>query len=1279
MPLRPQTHPNTLTILLGFGGSGAKTVRHLAELMTNDPESARLAHERVHVVLCDTDEGEMRREEQAIANAFAQRCPGLTLKVDTFSLSSNTDVFCDLVQSKIDDVSPEGLGRLRQNWWFQGGVPFSATGLPLSTSAGAGQCPLVSHFLAWERLGEFPEVLSRIDAYARNQRQMEDFSIDLVMVAGLAGGTGRGCWQALSFKAREHFGRNGQACRPYGFFFDQSVFEDVKRGRPEQKIKLQINSLTGLSELAMWLRSDRRMPGEPPAAAGAPPERRFNLPGFEHPENPQLDAIDTERYMPEKHLARVGRSPIHKAYVFTNESSSMHLRDARSVYALAGAAIYGRLLVGQLRSSDANQPARAATTATSVLYVPASEIRNLIALAAKSLRAARILQGRHGTDPVVTTDAETGERTIVDDGAKASLSNLDNWLRMLLDIPTATDLQMSDSQAQRRRSIAASLSMEYRAPDQSEHSDTALNEAIRNGDKASFEQELGAMLRDPSAQMETRFAKALGDALGLKSSECDRMLSEARKSKQNALDPFADHILRQLAWDHPSSIQKTARSAGGSLWLASSAIDQLCQRISELKTSCEIAIKSANAALNQTNGQKGSSDPFKGRARRGAKVARALLFWAPPLARRIPLLSKGSQDAIARDAVEQRLAVHLPHILRAYSALLSKLEDRMQPWKANAEQAVDAVATIRRRLDHDLQRGINQHFTRMSGAEKKREEALAMLETLKRDEQTPVSRMLRALRPLYSEKEFMSCVEPTLNERAPVNAEQDKFLEGLTAGPSSKDGGPDSKDAMANSIFGASRSSVSDQYRFRRATEEGLMAILGRQEASNSALEKFTLRKVLGDLMNVWIAAYENNRGDEGFCRELDEVVSRLTGISLAKMFDLAASDKLGSGIVYAPSEPSLLAHTALTLAKSCDPLVRMPAATGMSGDLVSVFVPRATLDARPNETTKEIIQEIDRIWREWDEMFHHVRADEFKSNPFMMVATSDHPKRDFDQNGWSGWTSFDYHFLETDLADWLEFVEDPSGKSVFLQGRDDSIGLGYLHPAYVRDPHWARRRWRPWFNENRQKSQDRRKWEALAYSLLGNSMYEVEGEASMSDLPFVSRYLELCDALRRTAAPNPDYPTEVVTIPLLREEAGGTGPTFTRAIFRDGPSGIRRDGVDLSRSEVGRSVRSFMEWFKSDASREALDAIWREQCIVARVMRDRGSEFYDVLSPEHRIDVRKTLHEYVRRWRTYISKSTVRKDDRDEQIAFLDEFEGVLADSSFDVLNPFDSVETAR
>ena len=1278
--IRPDNHANTLTILLGFGGSGAKTVCELAKLLTNDPESARFAHERVHVVLCDTDEGDLRRAEREIAAAFDSKCPGLKLQVDTFSLSSNSYIFSDLVQSKIDNVSDDGKSRLRQNWWFQDGeVPFSATGLPLSTSAGAGQCPLVSHFLAWEKLDQFPELLSRIDAYARNHRHMEDFSIDLVMVAGLAGGTGRGCWQALALKAREHFGRNGQACRPYGFFFDQSVFEYVKRGRPEQKVKLQINSLTGLSELAMWLRSDKRMPGEPTVSAGNPIERRFSLPGLEYPDNPQLDAIDTERYMPERQVARVGRSPIHKAYVFTNESSSMHLEDARSVYELAGAAIFGRILVSQTRSSDANQPARAATTATSVLYVPANDIRNLIADSAKALRAARILEGQKDGMPVAVR-AENGTITVRNEEISEKINRLAGWMNQLLAIPSVDDLATSSPELP---SIFARMAENYHsersAATAARGRPNPLRDAIRLGDEARVKSLLSGSMKTADAVIDSRFLEGcLGCLLGPTEDAGDARaaLDEARKNRQNPYDVLVDRIAAILASTHGDSIQKTSAASDGSLAVVVAAAAQLLKRAQDLKKAC--SEQKSEAEQRGSSSAEAIAAEVKKSVRPWAKIAATLLFWLPIAARRIPRISGSRQKTLLAQVAKSRISADHAQILHCYQSLLEKLCTQLAVWKENAEEAASVTSRVRVGLDKQCGKGVGDLFTDVAfdkdTRSPERAKMLEMLQRLQRDEDTPVTRMLRRLRPVYDESEFRQRIEQTLSERGAAAYEQELFFERLV-------GNGEKALASDQSVFySPARAGVSERHRFRGATEDGLLSLLARQDASDSAVEGFTLRRVLVDLMHLWIAAYEANQGDERFCRELDRVVSRITGISIDRLFEIAADDKLRSESARVPGEADLVAHAALMLAKCCDPLVRMPTSTSSGGDLVSIFVPYASLKSGKDDT-REICQEIDRIWRTWEDHFHHVRASGLSDNPFMMIATSDHPKRDFDQNGWSGWSSFDYHFLETDLADWLDFVEDPTGKSIFLQGRDDSIGLGYLHPAYVRDPHWARRRWRPWFNENRQKTQDRRKWEALAYSLLGNQLYEVKGKPSPADLPFFAPYRELCDKIRATAALNPNYPTEKITLPLLLEEAGGGGPVFTRAIFRNGsPSmGIRPNDKNLQKSEIGKSVRSFMEWFKSDASREVLDEIWHEQCLLMRVLSARDDEFYDVLSPDHRVAVRKTLHEYVDRWKTYIENSTTRQDDCEEQVAFLDEFERVVADQSFDVLNPFDGVEAAR
>ena len=512
--------PNTLTVLFGFGGSGGKTIAALAELVTSDPQAAELAKHRLHVVLCDTDENDLRKSENDIKVAFATRCPGLQMQVEKFSLSSNVDAFCDLVEQRIGDskVSPAGKRRIREHWWFnQHDDPFSATRLPLPPNAGAGQCPLVSHFLAWDKLDQFPAVLEKIDMYARNERHMEDYAVDLILVSSLAGGTGRGCWQTLSLKAREHFGRRGQACRPYGFFMDQAVFDDVQRGRPEQKIKLRVNSLTGLSELAMWLRSDARLEGDA-EGKNEPRERRYSLPNLAAPEAPDSDVLDTERYMPESERSRVGRSPIHKAYVFTNESSCMVLTSAAEVYKACANAVYGRIMIGQLRSDDANQPARAAATATSILYTPVTDIRMVVQAKARAARVRSMLEGRVSGKPVVEfrpASAGMVETSIENDAIRQRLD------RMATRVQTFLTVHERDTRDPQVLESSPHASFLKRRKDNASRT-ANFDDVFRQGDAKKFELRLNNYAK-PSSDVGASLQEDIRRVLALEAAEGDAL------------------------------------------------------------------------------------------------------------------------------------------------------------------------------------------------------------------------------------------------------------------------------------------------------------------------------------------------------------------------------------------------------------------------------------------------------------------------------------------------------------------------------------------------------------------------------------------------------------------------------------------------------------------------------------------------------------------------------------------------------------------------------------
>ena len=172
------SHDDTITILLGFGGSGGKTLTHLMKMMANDPRAAEIASDRLHLILCDTDEGDLERAHDEIQEAFAQS--GLTdpPPVERFRLADSVDLFQDLVSERMRGYSPEQRAVMRQHWWFepsgdgQSDRPFSAGNMPENVNRGAAQCPPVSHFLAWDKLDKFEQLLEKVSAHAKNKRHL---------------------------------------------------------------------------------------------------------------------------------------------------------------------------------------------------------------------------------------------------------------------------------------------------------------------------------------------------------------------------------------------------------------------------------------------------------------------------------------------------------------------------------------------------------------------------------------------------------------------------------------------------------------------------------------------------------------------------------------------------------------------------------------------------------------------------------------------------------------------------------------------------------------------------------------------------------------------------------------------------------------------------------------------------------------------------------------------------------------------------------------------------
>lgn len=1229
---------NTLYILFGFGGSGGKTIRHLAEIMTNDPVAAEKASERLHFVLCDTDLGDLRASADGIREAFRTKVPGMDPQVETFALGHGVDIFPDLVSNRVESTDPDGRSRLKQHWWFQPQagpdgseeVPFSASRLPLSVAAGAGQCPMVSHFLAWDGLRRFEELLERISMHAQNRRNMENFHVELMLVAGLAGGTGRGCWQTLSLKTREYFGRRQQSCRPTGFFFDATVFSDIQRGRPDQKVKLQVNGLTGLSELAMWLRSD--LDGV---------ERRFSLPDLRNPGDPRVDVIDTEHYMPESKRARKGRCPVHRAYIFTNEGG-VWLDRSDDAYRMAAAAIYGRFAVSNTRSADANTPARAMATATSVMYVPISDIRRSVQLKAK---ARRVTQFLHGSEAARNA-------------AQAGKSQLVAWLGQLISLPGSPqdllELARTHGEKSMEPSIAGILGQRHRseASGAGRGPMNLFNESLRRG-KTERTAAINALSSPGGAQVPPVFFDAVCRALGIPDIEEARGSDESRDMAK-AADLVWQRIVRGgvgAGGGAECLLGLSGASSGsiGSISVLREAIEEIAQRVDE-------AIKECSTGDGEND--RDSVESLRRQLHEHLERKRNPIGFLPL----VPDYSEGSRASLRELAAQVIVAARIREYRKCFRDMLGELRARVDVSKKRLDEVVGAANRLEASCNHQANELAKTVFLGFGDPDPRR-----MLEELRREHAMPMSKVVRCLRPIADRAAYDQLVSKALESSGGALYEEKELLGTLTS----------LEGDSADSIFSSRPMQPREQLRYGDRLLERLRQMVDRQELPLELLREFTVDRVLAQIVEQACDLYSKNAGDVAFRRELSEAVEGLTGIDLERLdrereeasrVDPARKNET----LRAPSEARIVASAALQLATRCDPPVHVGGPRERTGDLVTVLLPDLVEGAL---TTRKAVEDaIDPMWRSRGTEFHHVQVGALEDNPFMIAAVSDLPKRDFEREGWSGWTTFDY-WRSPEIQRWLQRVENADGESIFCT-EDDSIGLGYISPQYVRDQHWASRRWRPWFDNRRVTAQTQRKWYALAYALLGNAPYRAKSSGGAEE-PWLRHYRSFLAELAKKHSINPQHPNEQFTLPLLKEEPGGEGPRFMRRLFTAEGGAYRQTGLDLVRpggpgvSGSFKSMRSFIEWFRGDESSDVLAKVWAEQPIMCRLLRD--PDLYEVTSPAHRADVNVALREYVREWREHVEKAVTREDDRKNQTEFLGEFAKVIAEPGFDVLQPFD------
>lgn len=268
---------NNKTLFIGCGGSGLKTLCRLNELLSGNPANRQMMRENISYLMIDTSlkETETFKEniKKHLGNAGLPFIKVVQVTRNYLALEEIVKPTFAALEKRSGDTSltdaerekaAKQLARLKENWWYSPShkpesdescksYPFVAQHIP-DLGDGAGQCSPVAFLSAWNYLPSLEQDIREvIDAIQLRNTDNQKMRLNVFVVAGTAGGTGRGCWAPVAFKVAQSLRKMGFNCNPTGVFFDSSCFESVVAGSPSERLNLAVNSLTAMSELSAWM------------------------------------------------------------------------------------------------------------------------------------------------------------------------------------------------------------------------------------------------------------------------------------------------------------------------------------------------------------------------------------------------------------------------------------------------------------------------------------------------------------------------------------------------------------------------------------------------------------------------------------------------------------------------------------------------------------------------------------------------------------------------------------------------------------------------------------------------------------------------------------------------------------------------------------------------------------------------------------------------------------------------------------------------------------------
>ncbi len=369
--------PKSVRLYVGFGGSGAKSIVAFVKLLAAHEEWGDDSETRFAFVLVDTDKRDLSRYADQIREAC--RLIGKDPIVRTVQTSRGVPNFQHYAADRLQSAGHDE--RLQEHWWYgphDESAPkraFTAEKLIASPEDGAGQCPPVSTFLAWNNLAKMGEEIESVIEELRRRLTLavgeQESPILCSFIAGLAGGTGRGCWHMLAFKVREVLANAGKHTLPVGYFFDSSVFQDVMNSNPGLPMKMRVNSLTGISELHAWMCNE----------TDRPDQYNFALPNIDSPRDPSSDLVDVRRLVTDAQgntLTGVpGQSPVSQAFVLFGGGKAGEPGAPEHYYSVLANAMYARM-IDEIASRDINDATAFGGVCGASIVIPINDIKQYV-------------------------------------------------------------------------------------------------------------------------------------------------------------------------------------------------------------------------------------------------------------------------------------------------------------------------------------------------------------------------------------------------------------------------------------------------------------------------------------------------------------------------------------------------------------------------------------------------------------------------------------------------------------------------------------------------------------------------------------------------------------------------------------------------------------------------------------------------------------------------------------------------------------------------------------